>query len=153
MTEVRGLTVRQPWAWAIAHGGKDIENRSWPPLPLPDEHVLLIHAGKGFDDECCQSVAAKSGRSVAEVTDGARAALGAIVAVAEIVGVCKGCSPACSSWSVTGEWHWMLGNVRPLAEPVPARGALGLWRPDPEVLAAVAAQVPVGELVRGETTP
>jgi len=23
------LSVRQPWAWAIIHGGKDIENRSW----------------------------------------------------------------------------------------------------------------------------
>jgi len=27
--EVRCLTVRQPWAWAIIHGGKDVENRSW----------------------------------------------------------------------------------------------------------------------------
>ena len=25
---MRILTVRQPWAWAIIHGGKDIENRS-----------------------------------------------------------------------------------------------------------------------------
>jgi hypothetical protein len=28
--EVRVLTVRQPWAWAIIHGGKDAENRNWP---------------------------------------------------------------------------------------------------------------------------
>lgn len=24
------LSVRQPWAWALLHGGKTIENRSWP---------------------------------------------------------------------------------------------------------------------------
>ena len=24
---MRILTVRQPWAWAIIHGGKDVENR------------------------------------------------------------------------------------------------------------------------------
>ncbi|WP_409188395.1 hypothetical protein [Bradyrhizobium sp. RDM4] len=24
------LSVRQPWAWAIIHGGKDVENRSAP---------------------------------------------------------------------------------------------------------------------------
>lgn len=24
---MRVLTVRQPWAWAIIHGGKDVENR------------------------------------------------------------------------------------------------------------------------------
>ena len=23
------LVIRQPWAWAIIHAGKDIENRSW----------------------------------------------------------------------------------------------------------------------------
>lgn len=28
MSELRILTVRQPYAWAIIHGGKDIENRS-----------------------------------------------------------------------------------------------------------------------------
>jgi hypothetical protein len=28
-TATRTLTVRQPWAWAIARGHKDIENRSW----------------------------------------------------------------------------------------------------------------------------
>ena len=25
---MRAITVRQPWAWAIAHGGKDVENRT-----------------------------------------------------------------------------------------------------------------------------
>ena len=25
---MRALTVRQPWAWAIVHGGKDVENRT-----------------------------------------------------------------------------------------------------------------------------
>lgn len=25
------LAVRQPWAWAIIHAGKDVENRSWLP--------------------------------------------------------------------------------------------------------------------------
>ena len=23
------LTIRQPWAWAILHASKDIENRGW----------------------------------------------------------------------------------------------------------------------------
>lgn len=25
---MRALTVQQPWAWAIVHGGKDVENRT-----------------------------------------------------------------------------------------------------------------------------
>lgn len=26
---VRALSIRQPWAWLVLHGGKDVENRSW----------------------------------------------------------------------------------------------------------------------------
>ena len=25
------LSIRAPWAWAIFHAGKDIENRTWAP--------------------------------------------------------------------------------------------------------------------------
>lgn len=41
------LTVRQPWAWAIAHGGKDVENRAtlWR-----YRGPLLIHAGAGWSE-------------------------------------------------------------------------------------------------------
>lgn len=47
------LSVRQPWAWAIIHAGKDIENRSWQAV----NHGLLIrgriaiHAAKGMTRE------------------------------------------------------------------------------------------------------
>jgi hypothetical protein len=26
---VKGLSLRQPWAWAVVHAGKTIENRRW----------------------------------------------------------------------------------------------------------------------------
>ena len=26
---MKALSIRQPWAWLILHGGKDIENRTW----------------------------------------------------------------------------------------------------------------------------
>ena len=38
---VRALTIRQPWAWAVARGGKDVENRSWR---TAYRGPLLIHA-------------------------------------------------------------------------------------------------------------
>ncbi len=45
-----GLSVRPPWSWAIAHGGKDVENRSggagrW--RRAVDAH-LMIHASGGW---------------------------------------------------------------------------------------------------------
>lgn len=27
---MKAISVRQPWAWLIIHGGKDIENRDCP---------------------------------------------------------------------------------------------------------------------------
>lgn len=44
---VKVLTVRQPWAWAIAYGGKDVENRTtlWR-----YRGWVLTHAGAGWSD-------------------------------------------------------------------------------------------------------
>lgn len=42
----KAISVQQPWAWAIIHGGKDVENRTWK---TNYRGPLLIHAGKTFD--------------------------------------------------------------------------------------------------------
>ncbi|MET7669386.1 hypothetical protein [Micromonospora luteifusca] len=45
MTDLRAITVKQPWAWAIAHGGKNIENRS---RDITYRGRLAIHADKAW---------------------------------------------------------------------------------------------------------
>ena len=42
------LSVRQPWAWLIVQGQKDVENRSWR---ASYRGPLLIHAPMTFDRE------------------------------------------------------------------------------------------------------
>lgn len=37
-------------------------------------------------------------------------------------------------------WHWILRDLRALPKSIPAKGRLGLWIPDAELLAAVEAQ-------------
>ncbi|WP_289241690.1 ASCH domain-containing protein [Delftia sp.] len=39
---IPALSIRQPWAWLIVHGYKDIENRDWH---TPFRGNLLVHAG------------------------------------------------------------------------------------------------------------
>lgn len=39
------ISIRQPWAWLIVHGGKDIENRTWSTRV---RGRILIHAAKGM---------------------------------------------------------------------------------------------------------
>lgn len=45
---MKTLSIRQPWAWLIAQGFKDVENRSWATTVRGQ---ILIHAGKAFDKE------------------------------------------------------------------------------------------------------
>ncbi|MFP7833105.1 hypothetical protein [Marisediminicola sp. LYQ134] len=49
MTEMRILTVRQPWAWAIIHAGKDVENRTRNIAGDYRGHVA-IHVSRTNDD-------------------------------------------------------------------------------------------------------
>lgn len=48
MNETLAISVRQPWAWLIIHGGKDIENRTWA---TQYRGRVLIHASKGMTAE------------------------------------------------------------------------------------------------------
>jgi hypothetical protein len=46
MIKIRCLSIRQPWAWLVAQGYKDIENRTWK---TNFRGEFLIHASRTFD--------------------------------------------------------------------------------------------------------
>jgi hypothetical protein len=128
---VKALTIKQPYADAIAHGAKRTENRS---RPIPAKHIgarILIHAGLTDDRDAvlCRGTDWPDTR-------------GAVIATARLVG-CHQANPTgilcCAPWGFEGAWHWQLADVQPLPVPVACRGQLGLWTPSPDVLAAVHA--------------
>ncbi|MEU1663636.1 hypothetical protein ABZ547_08470 [Streptomyces sparsogenes] len=126
---MRALTIRQPWAGAIAHQSKRVENRSWK---LPSKHHgarILIHAGAQRD---------KQAQVYGEHLD----VYSAIVAVATITG-CHWSNEwqCCGYWAFEKAYHWTLADVVALPEPVGATGALGFWTPKGDVLAAVETQL------------
>jgi ASCH domain len=146
---MRALTVKQPWAWAIAWGGKDIENRS---RPTSYRGPLAIHAGATWDPLWDQ-VTTNNPQMLRPACDtpGEDAyPRGAIIAVAELSDVCSaatGRTPRpcqCGRWAQRGQCHWHLTNVRALRQPVPCRGALGLWTPPDDVLTVVTTQLQEG---------
>ncbi len=153
---MRVLTVRQPWAWAIVHGGKDVENRvrSLGPYTGP---VAIHVALKGYDPSDLRWLRAPLGDGPMERADrlGVREA---IIGVVDLVDGhrCRrltGCKTGreahdnmrrtlCSPWAEDGDvWHLVLADPRPLTTPIPATGRLGLWRPDPDLLDAIQAQI------------
>lgn len=120
---VRALTIRQPWASAIAELGKDIENRTWG---TAWRGLLLLHtSARKPSASAVHDVAALAGRAP---TSNPR---GTVIATAQLAGICPPDHCTCHSpWAETGRHHWQLRDVQRLPEPITCRGALGLWVPD-----------------------
>lgn len=138
---MRVLTVRQPWAWAIVHGGKDVENRSRN-IAGSYRDQLAIHAGLTHEQG---TVAGEVHREAHGTEIPTELKFGAVIGVVDLASVHhdsdhgRGCP--CSEWAIAGDWHLMVANPRPLARPIPAKGKLGLWTPDSDLLAQIREQV------------
>jgi hypothetical protein len=117
---LRAVTVRQPWAWAIARGFKDIENRSWYPRLDPGDELAIHAAAAAPTWEDVQRVTKLLGRrtEVPEEFD-----CGCVVATARFV---RAVEASRSRW-FGGPIGWVLERVKPLREPVDCKGQLGLW--------------------------
>lgn len=118
------LSIRQPWAWLILHGGKDIENRDWP---TKFRGRVLVHAAKGmtrdewegawgFAPQRSKSAAAEAALTMESVERGG------IVGSVEIVDCVQRSD---SPWFV-GRYGFVLRD--PLLLPfTPWRGQLGFF--------------------------
>jgi hypothetical protein len=126
---MKALTIKQPWAGAIAHQTKRVENRSWK-LPAKHEGArILIHAGAQPDRH-------------ATVYGDHLDVYSAVVAVATITGChYSDDGTCCGPWGEENVYHWTLADVIALPEPIPAKGALSFWTPGDDVLAAFKQQM------------
>ena len=121
-----GLTLHRPWAWAIAHSTKRVENRTWTPT-VPVGAFVAIHAGKHFDADVARKLAL--GLAPQCSLDPAEHPLG-IVAVARLARVIdcgrENVPDDQEPWTV-GPYAWLLEDVVALLEPIEATGRQGLW--------------------------
>ncbi|MBF0247695.1 MAG: hypothetical protein HQL36_06425 [Alphaproteobacteria bacterium] len=117
------LSVRQPWAWAIIHGGKDIENRSAAAVRHGMEPGrICIHASKGMTQDEYDDTRAFMERIGVECPRPDELVRGAIIGAVTVVSVAK-----------EHESPWFFGPrglvlTDPVAvEPIPAAGQLGYF--------------------------
>lgn len=136
---IKALTVHQPWAWLIMHGGKTIENRTWPtrhrgpllihasakrPSPLELE-TALVWVQRNIGEDAVRRVPAFPLR---------RLPFGGFVGMVDVVDVRP--SPARAAlegkryernpWHMPGYFGWVLENPR-LVEFEPWSGQQSLW--------------------------
>lgn len=119
------LVVRQPWAWLIVNGFKDIENRSWS---TRYKGSLLIQASAGrptaADMEYFRKYARKRGAKLPEEFD-----FGGIVGTVRL----DECVTKSRSKWFEGPIGWVLSKPKRLPF-VPMKGRLGLFDPPKRVL-------------------
>lgn len=123
---MKAITLYRPWAYAIAHLGKDIENRSYN-CSLPSGEWLAIHSGQKSSSIAIAEIAGLSGRTIPSNLESS-----AIVAVAQFIG---NTTASDSPW-FTGPIGWQLANTIAI-KSVPCKGSQGLWELPADTLAIV----------------
>jgi hypothetical protein len=146
---MKGLSLKQPWATLVAIGAKQVETRAWQTTYRGD---LVICSSAKFDKAdarlCVEpplsDVLAAYGVNVQALASFPTGQALAVVTlerccpVGDVAPVLSEQELACGDYSA-GRWAWMLRYARRI-RPIPAKGALGVWR----------LPVALEEAVRGE---
>lgn len=121
------LSVRQPWAFALAVGWKDIENRSWRVLSSVRQHrgPFCIHASKGMTRDEYESAADTFAALGYACPPAAELKRGGIIGVARVVDIVK---QHASPW-FSGPRGLVIADAEPV-DFIPASGKLDFfeWR-------------------------
>lgn len=125
--EISALSVRQPWAWFIVNGHKDVENRTWKPKGTRIGQRFAIHASQRrlskADYEYFLELIEECGikRYPKSIDD---FDYGAIVGTVVLDDVVRGSK---SYWAGRGSYHWVLSKAKKV-RPKKVKGQLGFFR-------------------------
>ncbi len=148
---MKTLSLSQPWATLVAIGAKRIETRSWR---TDYRGTLAIHAAKTippaarnllYPNEPFRGTLSRAGIRIGPVKYPHNwLPVGVVIAICELkavkriavdyLKVLRGemghpnpeAEIAFGDYTI-GRYAWILGDVRRFREPIPAKGALGLW--------------------------
>lgn len=123
---MKTLSVRQPWAYLICSGLKDVENRSWKTstrgkvlIHAPKKHELGYSCLNGKQEAFCLE------NNLDPIRFEKAYHLSAIIGSVEIVDCVQNYE---SIWAEPGQLHWILKNPVLFDKPIlNVPGKLGLW--------------------------
>jgi len=109
---MKALSLKQPWAWAVLHTDKDVENRSWY---CGYRGPLVIHGSKNWDQKGYEFLVYRMDVWVPEKE---RHVFGALQGIVEMVD----CVDRCDSRWFFGDWGFVFEDPREFKRPIPWRG-------------------------------
>lgn len=149
--EILGLTLMQPWAWAMMDVAgepgdwKDIENRGWPAKVPAGGMWLALHAGATWHQEGLEALLSGGLRPPPRESVTRSAVLGAVHVTDWVklgaIGPGHRLERLLGSPWAFGPWCAVIDRRVHLAAPVPCKGALGRWHLPAHVHAAVLRAV------------
>ena len=116
---MKALSIKQPWAWAIIHGGKPIENRTWK---TNFRGIFAVHASKTFDMEGYEWISENENRLGLILPQPSYFEKGGIIGTVELIDCVQNHG---SRWFF-GPFGFVLRNPEPCKFD-PRRGALGFF--------------------------
>jgi hypothetical protein len=131
---IPALSIRQPWAWLIGHGHKDIENRDWS---TPFRGQLLVHAGltrtRAYYDQITEELGNASMLPTGGLSPYEDLPRGGLVGWTRIIDCVE---HSASKWKQEGSFGFVLRNSRPIAF-VPWKGQLRFFNVSQQALEAI----------------
>lgn len=117
-TSMKVLSVKQPWAYLIVNGFKDIENRKWK---TNFRGRCLIHAGKQFDKDGFEFI--QKNFPQIKIPNKDQLEFGGIIGEIEIID----CVEKSNSPWFFGPFGFVLTNPRKM-NFIPLKGQLGFFK-------------------------
>ena len=130
---MHALSVMQPWASLIVLGVKRIETRPWH---TGFRGRLAVHASSRLPPGFDEVVGTEAVRSALRLAPWQRLPRGVLLGTVELRDCVRvedldldaiGNAEISFGNFSPGRWVWLLADARPLAEPVPLRGRLGVF--------------------------
>jgi len=123
---MKTLSVKQPWAWLICAGYKDVENRTWK---TNYRGRILIHASRNVDpDTACILSRLERQKMIDWETYCSYPYVAyrqAIIGEVTIIDCVKNHK---SEWAEPDCWNWVLADPVLYDKPIQnVKGKLGLW--------------------------
>lgn len=119
---MKALSVRQPWAWAIIHAGKDVENRS---RITRYRGPVAIHATRCARDEyedAADTIRCISGKTVPP-WEAMRETFGKVIGVVDLYDSRDDGPEPRSKWACGDAW-WFVRGAKPCSHYA-CKGARG----------------------------
>jgi ASCH domain len=111
---LRALSLRQPWAWLVLHGGKTIENRTWN---TEQRGRFLIHASATMTRQeyaAARDFSRLQPNGPKKFPKADDLPMGGIVGVARLLDVLPAEQYPAESWRLPLQYGFQLGEVREL---------------------------------------